>query len=329
MKVDLHKYNIQHWDNISTYMNGVKRIFFQAMDKMAKIYGNLPTTTQFNLAAMPAVRVEIEKELLVLARSINGIVVNGNTIEWSLSNRKNDELVKELLQGRPIPVDLNGKLMARNLEALKSFNSRVVSGMNLSERVWDIVKIEANSLELHMALGIYEGTPAAKLANEMKASLNNSTALFRRVRDAEGNLQLSKPMEAYNPGQGVYRSAYKNALRMTRTETNFAYQKSDNLRWESMDFVLGVKVQRSGRGAYPCSICDSAVGNYPKDYNWTALHANCLCYATPILASEDDFLSSLDAEDDGGSYDFSGYVTQQPESFIDFKSKTGFEHYGH
>lgn len=44
--------------------------------------------------------------------------------------------------------------------------------------------------------------------------------LYRRVRGADGKLHLSKAAKAYHPSQGVYRSSYKNAMRLTRTECN-------------------------------------------------------------------------------------------------------------
>ena len=139
---------------------------------------------------------------------------------------------------------------------------------------------------------------------------------------------LSRAAKQYHPGRGVYRSAYKNALRLTRTETNKAYQKSDNERWKQQDFVKGVRVERSDV-PYECDICSSGVGEYPKDYEWTLFHPNCRCRAVPILADEDEFMKSVEAGIEGKDYEFSGYIKDVPERFKDFQEQTNYKHYGH
>jgi len=105
------------------------------------------------------------------------------------------------------------------------------------------------------------------------------------VRDAEGKLQLSKAAKEYHPGAGVYRSSYKNAMRVARTEINAAYHTADQLRWDKMDFVVGVRISLSG--AHPAyDICDELQGDYPKNFKFTGWHPNCLCQMTAILKTE-------------------------------------------
>ena len=71
-------------------------------------------------------------------------------------------------------------------------------------------------------------------------------------------------MKDYHPGQGVYRSAYKNALRTSATTTNTAYRSADYERWSKQDFILGIEIHRSANNRGPCKICDAMVGKYPK-----------------------------------------------------------------
>ena len=65
------------------------------------------------------------------------------------------------------------------------------------------------------------------------------------MKGADGKLALSKNAKAFHPGQGVYRSSYKNAMRLTLTETNAAYRLADQDRWQRMDFVVGMRVHKS------------------------------------------------------------------------------------
>ena len=65
------------------------------------------------------------------------------------------------------------------------------------------------------------------------------------MKGADGKLALSKNAKAFHPGQGVYRSSYKNAMRLTLTETNAAYRLADQDQWQRMDFVVSMRVHKS------------------------------------------------------------------------------------
>ena len=67
-----------------------------------------------------------------------------------------------------------------------------------------------------------------RMSRDVCGYLRNPDKLFRRVRDKHGNLRLSKAAKAYHPGRGVYRSSYRNALRLTATENNMAYRTADH-----------------------------------------------------------------------------------------------------
>lgn len=121
---------------------------------------------------------------------------------------------------------------------------------------------------------------------------NTPALLFRRVRDEHGQLHLSQRAAAYHPGRGVYRSSFKNALRLSTTETNIAYRTADYLRIQQLDFVRGIRVHLSNNHTlngvpFHC-ICDDFAGDYPKDFKFTGWHPFCRCYTTTILAGDPD-----------------------------------------
>ena len=326
--MSIRQYDQKHFENVLAYMRQTQRMFFRSADRISRLYESLPMGTVFDIESMPGIRSAIDQELRRLANEIADGVVNGINNEWTLSNNKNDEMVNALTRGRPIPEPLREGWMGRNLSALEAFRKRTEAGLGLSDRIWQTVRGHATNIERHLALGIHEGTPARELASQMKQYLNNPDALFRRVRDIEGELKLSRAAREYKPGAGRYRSAYKNALRLTRTETNKAYQQADNERWDKQDFVLGVEVQRSNV-PYDCDICAAGVGRYPKDYEWTLWHPACRCRAIPILASEEEVAAQMQAVLRGENYQYTGYVQDIPDSMKDFKQKTGYEHFGH
>jgi hypothetical protein len=256
----------------------------------------------FDLRKYPTLKKQIETLVKQMNASVYTTIVNGIKDSWDLSNEKNDVLVDKRLAG--VKPTKKGKqiLYDPNIEALKQFIARKERGMNLSDRVWRAVKSFREELEQALGIGISEGKGAIAMASEIKQFLNNPDKLFRRVRDAEGKLQLSKAARDFHPGQGVYRSSFKNALRLTRTENNMAYRTSDNERWKGLGFVVGIEIRLSNshvfkfkNGKRVCEICEQLKGEYPKDFLFRGFHPSCLCYAVPILLSEEQYSKVEDA----------------------------------
>jgi|GEM_PF-1868943 len=142
-------------------------------------------------------------------------------------------------------------------------------------------------IETSLAEGLAEGRSAAELSRTIRQDLREPARLYRRVRDKNGILQLSKPAKAYHPGAGVYRSSYKNALRLTRTEINVSYAEADFERWQRLDFVIGYEVRLSNNhtcNGHPFTdICDELAGRYPKWFKFTKWHPQCRCVCLAIF----------------------------------------------
>jgi hypothetical protein len=168
-------------------------------------------------------------------------------------------------------------------------------------------------------LGIGDGKSASQISRDIRTYLNQPDMLFRRVRDKYGNLQLSQHAKAYNPGQGVYRSSYKNAMRLAVTETNMAYNVSDFERWKNLDFVCGVEVRLSGN--HPVTdICNELAGKYPKGFMFRGWHSHCRCHSLPIQESESEFVRRQKSLLSGTNYDTesSNKITDLPSNFKDW-----------
>ena len=180
--------------------------------------------------------------------------------------------------------------------------------MGLSERVWNYTGQFKEEIEMALDLGIRSGKSAAEMSRDERQYLRYPDKLFRRVRDEHGNLRLSKAAKAFHPGQGVYRSSYKNALRIAATETNMAYRTADYLRGQQLDFVVGIQVKLSGNhtlnGRPFFDICDELAGRFPKDFKFTGWHPLCRCHSIKILKTEEEFFADeqrlLAGEDLGG-----------------------------
>lgn len=265
---------------------------------------------------------------------------NGVEKEWILSNEHNDELVKGIFGEHSIEDHHFAKYFLRNKEAMDAFFARKTGeeGLSLSQKVWKYNGMYKEELENALDLAIGEGTPANRLATKIKSYLQEPDKFYRRFRVKIGEDENGNPIygriwkrriwdkesesykwvnddpKKYHPGQGVYRSSYRNAQRLARTETNIAYREADFTRWQQLDFVVGVEIKLSNN--HPVwDICDDLKGVYPKGFKWVGWHPNCRCYMVPVLAKEEELDQMLDKilnSEDPGSV-----VTDSPKDLPD------------
>lgn len=185
-------------------------------------------------------------------------------------------------------------MFATNKDALSQLRKGFdVRGNNLSPMVWKLADQTKTQLEYYLQTGLSVGRSAIQIGQDLRQMLNKPDKRFRRVRDKNGKLVMSQPMKNYHPGQGVYRSAKMNALRLTATSTNMSYRAADYERWSKQGFTLGIEIQRSANNKGPCKICDAMVGKYPKTFKFTGFHPFCICFAIPIVMEPEDLADYL------------------------------------
>ena len=130
-------------------------------------------------------------------------------------------------------------------------------------------------------------------------------------------MRLSKAAAAYHPGRGVYRSSYKNALRLTATENNMAYRTADHERWNDLDFVIGMEIKAQRQPPHRGHLRRD-VRSVPQDLQVCGLASVLPLLRRAKLADEDEFIARQQALIDGeelpqGTY--TGEVTEMPECF--------------
>ena len=286
IKIDEERYALDVAKRIGASQNRVLSIFRSAIHEASLIAELAPfdPAEPFSFDRYPVTKRRSELLIDQLYRRVLGEVTASISYAWGRAHDKDDEL-ERLVRGS-VATGL------RRDEALAAFIARRDSGMSLSDRVWRSANQARQELEMAIDLGLREGQDAPALSRSVRAYLIEPERLFRRVRDVHGELHLSKRAEAYHPGRGVYRSSYKNALRLTATETNIAYRTADYERVQELDFVRGVRVNLSKNHTlngkpFTC-ICDEFAGDYPKDFKFVGWHPLCRCYTTTILAEDPD-----------------------------------------
>lgn len=324
-KVDISTaFHEQHLKNQEKYAAQVTAIFKAAANEAALKFHNLktPLDKPFSFADYPSAKNMIDDLINTLNHELKSIVSEGVTNEWLLAAKKNDKLVKDLFYNTGFTKEQLKQFLQPNLEALQAFQIRKVNGLKLSDRVWKYTNQFKNEIEMGLDLGLASGKSAAQLSRDLRQYLQEPNKLFKRVKDKHGHLQLSKNARAYHPGQGVYRSSYKNAMRLTRTETNMAYHQSDFVRLQQLDFVVGIRIELSNNhtlnGIPFTDICDRLAGDYPKDYKFVGWHPQCRCKRVTILAEPEEFAeyqqAIMNGEDVTG-WKFSNTINGLPGSF--------------
>lgn len=293
----VQRFSIQGWDmrhyrETEAYAQAVQSLYDKATLAItrAAARGKIDPDTPFSFDMYPSVQKEMQRITEQLAERVTVVIETGSKKQWLFACDKNDAFLSSIMDTSKVSKARLKKMQDRNLDALAAFQGRKVDGMNLSQRVWKYVGQFKDQLENALDVGLGEGRSADELSRDVRQNLNDPNRLFRRVRDKRGNLVLSKRAAAFHPGRGVYRSSYKNAMRLTRSEINMAYRESDWQRWQSLDFVVGFEIHRSNHEPLcKCDTCEKLVGRYPKTFKFKGWHPQCMCYATPVLMDEETF----------------------------------------
>lgn len=296
--------NKLHYYRINGYSKEVQQIF----NKYNRMFANLGLSVaydkkkgMFYFKNYTEVKSKADDLIKQFAEEVTTAIKKGCSTEWEKSNLNNDILAQQIL-GKIWQEKRFAKYFQHNKNALNSFLKRKQNGLNLSKKVWNCSKQYMKDIEKCLSVGIDKGVSADTLAKVIKLYIENPNALDIEMRNT-----FSTTTETNGGGQGVYKSAYKNAMRLTRTETNMAYRSADSERWKQMDFVLGYKVQLSG--SHPTEdICDQLQGDYPTTFKFIGWHPHCLCFATAILQSKEDFFNNKTPKK----------ITDLPQNFKDW-----------
>ena len=299
--------------NIIKYNRKIEAILNQASKDLAKRISifELKNPTAIYQGSFYVRNRGLEKQVNIilgkLNKDIKAYIGDGVVSNWDMANLKNNKLVGNWADGIKLSKDgIPTSFNQLNLGALDSFLTRTAAGMTISERVWNLTAGAKDQIELYLSSGISTGKSAAGIARDIKQYLNEPERLFRRVRQ-DGKLVLSKAAKGYHPGAGIYRSSYKNALRLTRNEINMSYRMSDYVRRQELPFVTGIEVHLSA--SHPrLDMCDDLVGKYPKGFIWMSWHVGCLCYTTSITLSNKDSLNFMKT----GKIAKSNYINKIP-----------------
>ena len=320
------------------YAEKVRKMFAQAVNEILAFNKSVPTLDEGVMYSFDGTSQKMQKQVEDLLRQLHSSVTlaiqQSITLEWEQANAECDKLVTSIFGKEALSNPKLNAITDRNKAAMDAFIDRSENGLNLSDRIWKTVRQLREEMEVAMTVAIGEGQSASQMSRKVREYLNDPDLMFRRFRykDENGKWRrkwkkrikdektgkykwIDYDRDDYKTGAGVYKSSAKNAMRVTRTETNIAYRRADNERWQQMDFVLGQKIQLSKN--HPMrDICDKLQGIYPKDFVFDGWHPQCFCFVTPVLVDEDEMEKMNEAFLDGKEYTPKGkQITEYPDEF--------------
>ena len=251
----------------------------------------------------PSEKTKVQTLLSQYGNALEGLIKQGITRAVLLCADTQDKALKSYTRMEGDEVDAWRKDTAK---AFMQSRMKRDKGLNLSDRVWNYTQQTKSEFELAMSHaledGISKGISAESLGRKVRQYLNNPDMMYRRyhtkklmsdgtkkdvvewrrrVIDEDGKVHFVK-YDLAKVGAGVYRSARQNALRLTITETNMAYDFANCTRWANEPFVLGLRIRLSDNHPEE-DICDDLQGDYPKTFMWRGWHPRCMCSISPIL----------------------------------------------
>lgn len=313
----------KHKKRVESIITAIKRLYDKATARFIELSksSDYDGKAIFSFSKYKDLSSEAENIVKSLSLGINQAVMRGTGGEWERGTGAASLATQRVLKAigvneTELATEARKIYFDNNKGALAAFQARKIgNGQTLSSRIWDIAN--QHKLENELAISVTYGTSADETAKEIQKLLNEPERLYRRVRDEYGELQLSKHAKQYNPGGGVYRSSYKNAMRLARTEINMAYRNSELESYKEMDYVVGYEVHRSTHD-YNCDLCESLKGKYPKSFKFNGWHPQCRCFITPILITEEEMAVRRRAIIEGEEFDTSASknaVNDAPDGF--------------
>lgn len=324
------------------YAEKVRQQFALTVNEILALNKSMPTLDEGVMFSFDDQSMKVQKQVEELLRQLHSVatmaIKKGITLEWEQANIECDKLVQSCFGKKVLSSPEFAAWTQRNENARDAFIARSDNGLNLSDRVWQSVRQLRDEMEVAMTVAIGEGDSAASMSRKVREYLNEPDLMFRRFRykdaetgewkrkwkkrikdDATGKYRwIDYNRDDYKIGAGVYKSSAKNAMRVARTETNIAYRRADNERWQQMDFVLGQRIQLSHNHPKK-DICDKLQGDYPAEFVFDGWHPQCFCFATPILMDEEEMAKVTEAFLRGEKYTPKGKkITSYPQNFKDW-----------
>lgn len=155
---------------------------------------------------------------------------------------------------------------------IKNVAKKNLQGLTVSERIWDLTARTEQDLKRIIGNGIGQGESPYVIAKKIEKYVSPDVSATDEL--------------GIQTGPGIYRSPYRNAMRVARTETNRAYTQASAKFAENKPWVIGMQVTLSPDHEVADECDDLANGDTltPLEFASTIpAHPHCMCYGTYVI----------------------------------------------
>jgi hypothetical protein len=255
------------------------------------------------LANLKPINIVLHNEVVFLRRSLkvwlNALVTDGAKMGFRHPGdallpvfKDNQEAITEIVAGQVLfeakltfgmkagfaasvspTIKLTSKFWAgKQASIIKNITKKNLQGLTLSERVFDLTSRAEADLKRLIANEVANGTSPYNISKKIEKYVSPAVI-------GAGVLGVAV-------GSGVYRSPYKNAMRLARTETNRAYVQASAQFYENKPWVESVDVTLSPVHS-DTDDCDDVADGGPYSPSEAAslvpVHPHCMCSLTPRI----------------------------------------------
>lgn len=316
----MNKYDKSHFNEVEKNVKAIQSIMDKAVEEIARLgmIGSFVTPELINLDNLPLLKAEIIKVIQSMKSEMIKEFDYATKKSWLRGEGNNYKVLKDLGLLKKLSEEELQNILDPDFNALKAFQKRKKNGFSLSNRVWNIGQAFYDEMEMALDVSFASGKSAQKIASEVKHLLRNPDEMHKRYRNKNGKLVWSKKVTQNKAKKGVYRSSYKNAFRLARTENNIAYHSAMSEKYNHLDFVVGFEVRLSNNPNH-CPFCKTMAGKYPSNFKFVGWHPQCRCTTIPILKSDKEMDRDrdliLNGEEPKGS---KNEVKKVPQPFYDY-----------
>lgn len=259
------KFTKAYMDFVRNESNNANKKIKKKMLDTASLLGSLflwrPSNSGYSFTFKDSVSKRLFKELSEDIKEIVDVAIY-NSIE--LSRIKNEKIFLEVVK----------------TPEFRNWLNRRIESRTLSQRIWKYTENYKYELESRIATSIVNKDSEVTFIKNVTKYLEHP---FDGLEFDKSFLwKANRLKKDFNPGRGVYKSAYANAKRLVRTETFSAYRKADYIIWNKSKRVSGIIISLNIAHS-KTDICDDLVGVYPKKYLFLGFHSACICLSRPIL----------------------------------------------
>jgi hypothetical protein len=264
-------------------------------------------STELTIPRIKYLKTVVHREIVMVRRQLlkdatdhiweaitMGIKNMGEAIKPILRDNKTQESMREtlddiaLIEGR-LTLGVHSKLANRTdgtvdtgSDKWQSIMDKIytaiakdhLSGMTLSQRIWDLTDRAESDIVRQISTGIGQGKSARDIAKGIRDYTNG-----------EGR-------EMFASGPGIYSSPMKNAMRIARTEINRAYTQATASWAENKPWIEGIQPTLSPThdGDDECDELAAGPALSPEEFAGAIpAHPHCLCTGTFVI--NEDYLT--------------------------------------